>query len=661
MDDRTTELTPAKVREKWEKGIRATRSERQTAAVNHQFILNKAWVRWNKGSNRLEEVPRNPERVRASIARIGPDTRVIMSKLTRRPLMFEVPPSAPDDAAMRGARIGESALAQVATTQNWAGIRLDHANVTWEAGVGGLVVEWDAEAGTPIGADPATGAPVFTGDVKVTCVSLDEISLGPGTRDGERAPYWVRGQGLPPEEVQEMFGMEKTPAADAQAIDRIHKLGDSEGSTDTPLTMVFTYYERPSKSNPQGRIATVVGDQYVADGPWTFPWHDRLNIALAVVTPVHGTWIGHTPVTDAVPIQAAYNASWSSIIEHMKNSGNSRLWVPIGAVDDVEDLSDTAGEAVEYNPVNGLRPVYESPPSMPDWWIRQPSMLADAMDDTLSLHAISRGDAPTGVESGVALSILSENDDTPVGSLATNLGDCWARAASMVLKLYEANVRESRTATIGSGSKGIPELVKWSGGDLAGQTTVVVPADSVIPRNRAAQAAYAFQLYDREIITDPAELAKIADLPDQASLLEGISPDSARAHRENMWMAAGKERVVDVYDNHENHLAILRDYMRSERYENHPDQIKELYQLHAQAHEIYAAQQASRQIQAAGVSPIAAVLPTQATQPIPLEMLGGVAPTAGGPAPTSTVPAAGTEMVDEVEEEEPQQEEEEDD
>lgn len=225
MDDSPKPLTPAGVRERWEKGLKSTRSERQTAAVNHQFIHNRMWVAWNRGSNRLEEVPRNPERVRASIARIGPDTRVIMSKLTRRPLVFEVPPSAADDAAMRGARIGESALAQVAVEQNWEGIRLDHANVTWEAAVGGLVVEWDAEAGSPLPPDPTTGevptnpltnAPLYTGDVKVSCVSLEEISLPPGTRDGETAPYWIRGQGLPPEEVQEMFGLEKEPAADAK-------------------------------------------------------------------------------------------------------------------------------------------------------------------------------------------------------------------------------------------------------------------------------------------------------------------------------------------------------------------------------------------------------------------------------------------------------------
>jgi hypothetical protein len=113
----------------------------------------------------------------------------------------------------------------------------------------------------------------------------------------------------------------------------------------------------------------------------------------------------------------------------------------------------------------------------------------------------------------------------------------------MVLKLYEANVRDSRQSMI-YGPSNIPEVVSWSGGDLVGQTTATVPLDAVMPRSRAAQAAYAMQLYDRGIIQSGVELAKIADLPDQDSLIEGIDPDTARAERENTtWRLASRARL----------------------------------------------------------------------------------------------------------------------
>jgi hypothetical protein len=242
-------------------------------------------------------------------------------------------------------------------------------------------------------------------------------------------------------------------------------------------------------------------------------------------------------------------------------------------------------------------------------------MLGAAMDDILSVHDVSRGDAPAGIESGIALSILSENDDTPVGALAKALAECWGRAATMCLKLWEANVAETRQATVYT--NGIPEAISWSGGDLLGQTEAVVPLDAVLPRSRAAQAAYALQLYDRQIIRTPYELAKVADLPDQDDLLAGIDPDTARAQRENRWLTIGTPRTVDIIDDHQNHLKIHRDFQRSERWDYLPPQIQQMMRDHCQAHEMYAAGAAAEQVQALGVSPLAAMLPTQATKPIP--------------------------------------------
>jgi hypothetical protein len=285
-----------------------------------------------------------------------------------------------------------------------------------------------------------------------------------------------------------------------------------------------------------------------------------------------------------------------------------------------------------------MKPSWEAPPVMPDWWIRQPEMLGTAMDDILSVHDVSRGQAPAGVESGIALSILSENDDTPVGALAKELGECWGRAASMVLELWEANVQTP--ASRGPPPRRHPEVIEWTGGDLMGQTTAIVPLDSVMPRSRAAQAAYAMQLYDRKILTTPTELAKVADLPDQDDLVAGIDPDTARAQRENYQMSVGFARTVDEIDDHNNHLKIHRDFMRSERYEYLPGEVQTIIRQHQSAHQLYAAQQAAAQTTAASVSPIAATLPTAATKvldPAEIEKAKSIseqAPSsAGSPAP----------------------------
>jgi hypothetical protein len=622
MDEQNGQVTVADVRERWSTASRALSTERQQAALNRSFIRNKQWVFYNKETTRLEEAPRVPSRVRATVNRIGPDSRRIIAKLMRRSIVFDVPPTTADDVAGRASRVAEAAIADLQNRQNWERMRLDHAWTTWEGGVGAICVEWDPTQGQIIGQDQM-GRPVGTGDVKLTVLSLHEIACEPGTHDIEHASWWMRGQAFPPKEVQKRYRMEKPPQADAMALDGVYRLGDAgRDAREVPMTMVLTLYQRPFGDDP-GCVCTVVNDTMVSHEPWPFPFTDRLNIATACVQVLHATWLGHTPISDAVPIQALYNASWSSIIEHLRQAGNARLWVPMGSVDDIEDLTDTPGEAVEYNPIGNLRPVYEAPPSMPDWWIRQPGMLEQALDDVLNVHEVSRGGAPSGVESGVALSILAENDDTPVGAFAKELGECWGRVASMVLQVLAARVIETRKAMIKLPS-GVPEVVEWTGGDLAGQTTAIVPTDSVIPRSRAAQAAYAMQLYDRKIITNPQELAKIADLPDQDDLIEGIDPDTARARRENYQMAVGQVRTVDQIDEHANHLNVHRGFMKSERYEHLSPEAQQMFVAHLAAHEMYAAQQAAQQSIAMQMGgPAAAMIPTAASSVLPPEMFAG--------------------------------------
>jgi hypothetical protein len=652
----TSKLTPQKVRELWDRSSRSIRRERQQAAVNHSFLTNRQWVYWNEGSTRLEQVPRNPARVRATVPRVGPDSRRIISKLMRRVLVFDVPPSTPDDAAIRASRIAEAALIEAQRAQGWETIRHDHAWLVWEAGVAGLCIDWDWTVGTPVAMDEL-GRAVGTGDSTVQAVSIHEMACEPGTRDIETARWWIRGVALPPADVQEMFNLPTEPAADARAVDTIWMMGDNRTNPggSTPLTMVLTYYGRPTGADPGG-VGIVVNDRFVETGPWPFPFTDRLNLAVARVEPEHGRWVGHTPVSDAVGVQALYNASWSSIIEHLKLAGNARLMIPMGSVDDVEDLTDTAGEFIEYNPIGGQRPGYEAPPVMPDWWVRLPDSLGAVLDDIIGIHDVSRGEAPANLQSGVALSILAESDDTPVGAFAKQLGECWGRAASLILKLWEANVKETRNS-MAMMPGGMPEVMSWTGSDLVGQTTAIVPLDSVLPRSRAAQAAYALQLYDRQILKTPSELAKVADLPDQDDLLAGIDTDTYRAQRENFRMAVGFARTVDTTDDHANHLRIHRDFVRSERYEYLDPRLQGFIQQHMQAHELYAAQQAASQTTAASVSPIAAALPTVATQPVSpaaaaeASQLSEMAPSAtpglthegqiGGPPGGSPVPGTG--------------------
>lgn len=604
-------ITASVIRERYDTGSKAVRAEQYQYAINHSFMRGEQWVYHHRATNTIKELPRDPERVRVTSNRLWPTSRTILAKLGRRELTFEVPPSAGDDAHRTGARLAAGVLDDLKTREDWESIRDQVSRVTWEAGTGLLCQDWDPTAGDPV-MDPMTGRILRTGDIKTTVLTVAEACTEPGARDIERAAWWIKSCALPPEEVKRQWPdkFKGKPAADSSATLTAaqHKLLDDQqsGGSPIPLTLVLTYYERPNPDRPKGCVAVVVGDRIV-EGPfdWPFPFTDRLNVVCMRETKVHGRWTGDTVLSAAVPVQAAYNAAISSIVEHMKLAGNARLLVPMGGMDHLDELSDLPSEILEYVPMNGLAPNFLSPPQMPGWWIEQPRMLATEIDDILGVHDVSRGAAPPNIESGVGLSILAEQDDTPVGGMAKEIAAAFSRYASLALKTYEAKVSIARTASVRKPGMA-PREVEWRGDDFKGQTTAVCPLDAVMPQSKEAMLQRAMQFQDRGLIPPerPDIFAKVAGLSRHDDFTGAINPAVDKAQRENYEMSLGNVMLPAEFDPHTVHIAEHNTFRMTEEYERMDDAQRSIYDDHVAAHEMLAAEEAAKVAMQAGASPL---------------------------------------------------------
>lgn len=625
-----------RVREMYGRGMKATRAEQQRYWVNQSFLLGEQWVYINQARNQIVQANPNPKRVRVMIPRLRPESRRLIAKLLRRKLVFEVIPTAGDDATVRAAKDAEGVLEDTARSHDWEKVREEHAWATWVGGTGMLCLDWDPSAGKRLGYDEVTKRVIGEGDIRTTALTITEVATEPGTTDIEHARWWIKAQALPANEVQQTYGLKKKPKADATAAlspyqQRIMTATRGEPAFD--LSLVLTYYERPSRENPDGMVAIVIGGETVSVGKWPFPFKDRLNVVAGIETFVLKRWTGDSILSDAIPIQTALNASWSNILEHQKHAANARLQVPDYSIDRIEELTDQAGEIIPYNPAMG-ESKWLSPPQMPDWWLMQPEKLRAEMDDVLGIHDISRGMAPKNVESGAALSILQEQDETPIGGLARNLAAAWGRYASMVLEVYADKVTTSRKARLDYVG-GASETKKWKGTDLAGQTTAFVPFDSVAPVSDAVRKTQGFMLWDRGAFNDPngkpdpTKLAAFIDGPGQ-SFIEDTDPDVARARRENHEMALGGICVPQPWDDHAKHIAELNRFRKSARYEQLDKAVKEVIAKHAQAHENLAAAEAGKLAGQAEAHPALAGA-ADAHEPAPLDGAMPGAPASSGP------------------------------
>jgi hypothetical protein len=631
----SNELSPRLIKDRYEASTKAMRRERWEYILNRSFLSGDQWVYHDRPLDRLRSLPRDPGRVRATINRLWPASRHLMSKLLSRELLFEVPPSDTDDASIHGAHLAEAVLRDLHREHNWEEIREMLAWDAWLGGTSVLALDWDPRSGTTIDYLPNTGEAVGTGEIVETPLTILEVAWEPGSRNAEKAIWWIRAQALPAAEVQARYNLPKAPAADADVAEGFlgrQLLREERQETPVDLTLVMTYYERPNPQRPQGSIATVVGGKFV-DGPkpWPFPFTDRLNMVVIRETKISGKSTGDTVFSAAVPIQTAYNASWSNIIEHLKNAGNARLMIPEGSVEGLDELSDLPGEMVLFNSAIG-EPQWLSPANMEAWVLQQPEQLALQMDDILGLHEVSRGVAPTGIESGVGLSVLVEQDATPLGAMTRELARAFERYATMVLKTYSVKVKESRKARVKTVGM-IPEVVQWTGKALSGQVVAEIPMDAIMPRSRAAMMAFAERMLTIGVLPAdrPDVFAKMADIPDADNMMKGIDPAAHKAERENYLFSIGQVPVPKDFDTHATHIERHNIFRMSTRFESMPQEMQELIGLHIQGHETMAAEQMGTQYAKASINPALAAVPTaDGAAPLPEGMVPAGA--AGGPA-----------------------------
>lgn len=593
-----------KVVELYGKGLSSQRRANANYWANFAFMRGDQWIHFNPHTKRLAEVPDDADRVRATINKILPGSRTVLSKLLQRPLVFEVTPNSADDVAIEGSKISDSILAAITEDHDWELLRESVAWSVWKGGTAAVCVDWNPNLGKPTAlADDGRKLP--SGDTTETALSVAEFVIQPGAKDARRANWWIKAQALPPEQVKATWKLAEVPEADATSgLSSLEKgmvmamaggvHGPDNRTQDTDLTLVLTYYERPNESCPDGKVEIVVNNKSVwGPKPWPFPFVDHLNLATCRETLVENTWLGETCVTTARPIQAAYNAAWSNILEHADIAGNAKLATPQSSIELMDQYSDVIGEQVVYG--DGMdKPSWLVPPQLPSWLLQMPQELATALDDTLGVHDVSRGSAPQNIESGYGLAVLAEQDATPIGKLAASMAQMFSDVGTMVLKVYEDNVKETRTAVIKA--PGEPsETTRWSGKDIAGQTTAKVPLELVAPRSRAAQAQFAEKAMQMGLITTLEDLTRLAESPGEREIIAAVRPDVDRARRENHAMYEGKVCFPENWDDHTIHRNEHNAFRKTARYEAMDAERKSLFAAHVQAHETLAHEEAGQQ------------------------------------------------------------------
>lgn len=642
------------IRTQWQRGDQALAEEREDYWTNYSFVEGNQWVFWHAPSRTVADFPRETTDTRTRLVsnRMQPNLVVLLTRLTKRELTFEVPASSADDNVLAGARLGEHVLEAARVDEGWEAIRRDEIHAAFLGGTSAICVEWDPKGGEELGIDDETGKVVTGGVARLAARSITEFTLEPGTRNWRDAGWWIGATVMPPGQAREHFDMDHDPPSDkTEANGPLAKqLYMQRGwSTNIALSTVYTYYERPSKKNKKGRHVVIIGDEVIVDQAWPFSF-DRLNLYPFRQLQQPKKWTGATMLNDARPLQAAFNHGMSNLTEHMKKAGNARMMIPDTSGVDPDTLTDEPGEIITFDGTQPGRPGWMEPPHLDRWLVQYVSDVGNQLDDVMAVHDISRGEAPGDRNSGLALSLLAEKDETPLGQMAHDQAEGWSYIGSLVLELLADKVTELRTATVDSQS-GVPIVKEWNGKSLKGQTRARVPLDATMPHSRVAMQAWVMNMaqqfpgMQQALAANPGTIAKLLDLPNASMFAQVMDVDVAQAEAENHLMSIGQipsygdQPAPLPFENHAVHIAEHNRLRKQPSYINGTPETRQIVDWHIMAHENAELEQARKQAE------MNAILPGSAGMPQADEPTGSAVPTdhaeLPGPTQPAPVPAAG--------------------
>jgi hypothetical protein len=399
---------------------------------------------------------------------------------------------------------------------------------------------------------------------------------------------------------------------------------NSNGKWDHHAT-VREMWVRPCPDYPRGRLIIctksqllqVWGDEqgeclpYANDDPNTGETKYEIPYEHFPLIHVPGQLWGATTMEDCVKPQWYINKVMSHIMEIAQTMGIPQLMAPKGSVDWEKHVIDETVEVIEYNAVMGSAPTPIQKPGVPPFWFKLLDTVLVHMQQICGIHDVSRGQAPSDVKSGVALSILAEQDDSKFGPAIRRHHSVMGRFYSQILRRVKQYYTEPRTLKyVGNGR--VEQVMDFVGSSLT-STDVVCNTGQAMPPTQAARMAWLRDLQAMGFINPEnpkhRDLAfRIMELGDTQDPNDDIDSARSQQQAENRRMGMGEQQEAHSWELHAVHLEELNKWRGSSDYEeavNANPAIGEMAEAHAQAHRDLQMQDVLEQVKAQALPEVA--------------------------------------------------------
>ncbi len=459
--------------------------------------------------------------------------------------------------------------------------------------------------------------PVREGDTRAVIVPATEIypdSPWHNGWEGLRNLIWAHA--VPVDEVYRTWGVKVN--AERTALWEMHKDVQSYGGLGYGIggyhisakeakdyCIVKQWFETPSLRYPRGRYFVVAGGKVVF-GPTPLMWNvgargePGLPFSRFPCIERPGCFWPRTIIERLIPIQRRYNALRNRKAEYMTRFAIGQLAVERGSLNQDEDAEqdlNAPGAIIEYKRGTLNPPKYMEFHTWPQAFETEESTLLNefAIISGVS-EAATRSQAPPGVKSGVALSVILEQDDTRLSLTAANLEAGWLDLAKQQLRLLKQNAVGPRIVqTTGYNRKG--DVIEFEASDIMADDVIVV-ASALLADSPAQRRALIFDMIEAGLFYEPgtgtftkAGLHKVFEMLQFLDWERGDELDDLhiqRAERENRLLAQGQLQEAKLYDDDGLHVVTHLKYMLQGKFEDEDaaaqGQLGAIFQQHIQLH-----------------------------------------------------------------------------
>ena len=353
-----------------------------------------------------------------------------------------------------------------------------------------------------------------SGDVKISVCSPFEIYPDSNfTENIEDCKSIISTRAFPADEINKEWGTHLTGEdVDLFQLNNNTTLSSSSGrsnytkvihSKKQDYLLLIERYEKPSNNHPNGKLTIICKDTLLYDGDMPYINGTKNTRTYPFIKQISNKQLscfwGSSIIERCIPIQKAYNSIKNRKHEFLARLASGVLTVEDGSVDidNLENNGIEPGKIIIYR--NGSTPPkFLDPGNIPEDFEKEEEKLLNEINNLSCISDLTaNASVPSGINSGTALSLLIEQDETRLSTVAEEIRNSIKKISYQVLRLYKQfsnNIRLNKLTN----SSGSLELFYWTKNDISSDD-IIIDAINSLDKNRINRKEILLTLLDKKL------------------------------------------------------------------------------------------------------------------------------------------------------------------